>query len=62
MGQISPTYHFSKKTKQRDKIKMIPHLACILGPKNSPTTKTKEKKYCGRERAIASYQTFGFGV
>jgi hypothetical protein len=44
MGQISPTYYVLKKTKQRDAIKMVPHLAFILGPKNSPTTKIKEGK------------------
>jgi len=43
-------YHFSKKKKQRETIKLIPHLAFILVPKNGATTKIKGNKYCGHER------------
>jgi hypothetical protein len=42
LGQIRPTYYFSKK-KQRETIKILPHLACILVPKNCPTEKDFKK-------------------
>jgi hypothetical protein len=43
LGQIRPTYYFLKKIKQRETIKIIPHLAFILVPKKCPTTKIKRK-------------------
>jgi hypothetical protein len=45
LGQIRPTYYFSKKIKRRETIKIIPHLAFILVPKNCPTTKIIKEKY-----------------
>jgi hypothetical protein len=44
LGPIRPTYYFSKKIKQRETIKIIPHLAFILVPKNCPTMKINLKK------------------
>ena len=42
LGQISPTYYFSKKKKkQRETIKIIPHLAFIVVPKNGLIRKIK---------------------
>jgi len=41
LGQIRATYYFPKKRKQKETIKTIPHLACILVPKNCPTKKNK---------------------
>jgi hypothetical protein len=43
LGQICPTYYFSKKKKQRETIKIIPHLASILVPKNCPIKNIKKK-------------------
>jgi len=50
LGQICPTNYFLKKKKQRETIKIIPHLAFFLVPKNGATTKIKGKKFCGHER------------
>jgi len=41
LGQIRPTYYFSKK-KQRETIKIITHLECILVPKKCPIMKKKK--------------------
>jgi len=42
LQQIRPTYYFSKKKRQRETIKITPHIAFILVPKNCPTTKIKK--------------------
>jgi hypothetical protein len=42
LGQIHPTYYFSKKIKRRERIEIIPHLAFIPVPKHCPTTKKKK--------------------
>ena len=40
IGKNKPPHnYFSKKKKQKETIKIIPHLACILVPKNCPTEK-----------------------
>jgi hypothetical protein len=44
---------------RRETIKIIPHLAFILVPKNCPTT--GKKKYCGHERVKSPVRfTSGF--
>jgi len=40
LGQIHPTCYFLKKKIQREMIKIIPHLAFILVPKELPNNET----------------------